>query len=151
MTDREVMQQALEALEFLSLDFFMLDPISPGLEAGNKAITALRAALAEPEPTIKQSLTVDALIREADAIVRSKPTWERFIDGTPLSNDIAVWMAVFAQDVARRVHTPPARRPLTDEDIWQVYYDLPSNDFESSDRVAFAHAIERAHGIKEER
>ena len=48
-TLREAAQQALEALEFLSLDFFMLDPISPGREAGIKAIIALRAALAESE------------------------------------------------------------------------------------------------------
>lgn len=40
-------QQALEALEFLSLDFFMLDPISPGRESTIKAITALRAALTQ--------------------------------------------------------------------------------------------------------
>lgn len=46
-TLREAAQQALEALEFLSLDFFMLDPISPGRESTIKAITALRSALAE--------------------------------------------------------------------------------------------------------
>ena len=38
--------------------------------------------------------------KEADAIVRSKPTWKRFIDGTPLSNDISVWMANFAESYA---------------------------------------------------
>jgi hypothetical protein len=49
MTDlRTAAQHALEALEFLSLEFFMLDPISPGRESTIKAITALRAALAEP-------------------------------------------------------------------------------------------------------
>ncbi len=36
------------------------------------------------------------LLKEAEEIVKSKPTWKRFIDGTPLSNDIAVWMADFA-------------------------------------------------------
>lgn len=40
------------------------------------------------------------------------------------------------------------RKPLTEEDIWQVYFDLPSSDFERSDRVDFARAIESAHGIK---
>jgi hypothetical protein len=47
---RSVVEQALEALEFLSLEFFMLDPISPGRESTIKAITALRAALVEPQP-----------------------------------------------------------------------------------------------------
>ena len=46
---RTAAQQALEALEFVTLDFFMLNPISPGRESTIKAITALRAALAEPE------------------------------------------------------------------------------------------------------
>ena len=46
--DRAVVEQALEALEFVTIDFFMLDPISPGRESTIKAITALRAALAEP-------------------------------------------------------------------------------------------------------
>lgn len=45
---------------------------------------------------------LERLLREANEIVRSKPTFGRFIDGTPLSNDIAVWMAAFAQDVLRR-------------------------------------------------
>ena len=38
------------------------------------------------------------LLKEADEIVKSKPTYKRFIDGTPLSNDIAVWMAEFAME-----------------------------------------------------
>jgi DNA-binding MarR family transcriptional regulator len=40
------------------------------------------------------------LLQEAEQIVRSKPTWKRFIDGTPLANDIAVWMADFVKDHA---------------------------------------------------
>ena len=50
MTDlRTAAQQALEALEFSTLDAFMLAPISPGRESTIKAITALRDALAEPD------------------------------------------------------------------------------------------------------
>ena len=52
--------------------------------------------MTKPEP-----VAFDVLLREADEIVRRKPTWRRYIDGTPLSNDIAVWMAVFAQDKVR--------------------------------------------------
>jgi len=36
------------------------------------------------------------LLDAAQQIVEAKPTWKRFIDGTSLSNDIAVWMADFA-------------------------------------------------------
>ena len=66
-----------------------------------------------------------SLLREAEEIVQSKPTWKRFIDGTPLANDIAVWMVVFSQDVARR--TSQSQRTwvgLTDDeikDLWVKY------------------------------
>lgn len=36
------------------------------------------------------------LLAEAQRIVEGKPTWGKFIEGTPLANDIAVWMAEFA-------------------------------------------------------
>lgn len=60
-------------------------------------------------PLITKPTDFVSLLREADEIVRAKPTWRRFIDGTPLSNDIAVWMVVFAQDVARRNPTAALR------------------------------------------
>lgn len=40
------------------------------------------------------------LLEEADRIVRGKVVFKRFIEGTPLENDIAVWMANFALDYA---------------------------------------------------
>ena len=61
---RTAAQQALEAMEFLSLDFFMLDPISPGREAGNKAITALRAALEQPNADYERGF-VDGMSEQA--------------------------------------------------------------------------------------
>lgn len=36
------------------------------------------------------------LLKDAAAIVRDKLLWKRFIDGTPLSNDLPFWMADFA-------------------------------------------------------
>jgi len=59
---------------------------------------------AAPEPDVQPVAWVD-LLKEADQIVKNKPTWKRFIFGTPLSNDIAVWMADFAQKYAS---PPPA-------------------------------------------
>jgi hypothetical protein len=62
------------------------------------------------------------LLKQAEEIVRSKSLWKKFIDGTPLSNDIAVWMATFAQEHA----TPPAAQRqwvgLTDDEINSVRY-----------------------------
>ena len=39
---------------------------------------------------------------EAEAIVKDKQQYARWIDGTPLSNDVPVWMAEFAVMVLRR-------------------------------------------------
>ena len=80
--DRATVEQALKALEFLSLDFFMLDPISPGREASNKAITALRAALAQQaEPVQPVWIQSDHLqkARVAPHLCRVEPT-KRFPD-----------------------------------------------------------------------
>lgn len=38
------------------------------------------------------------LLKEAQEIVKSKCTYRRFVDGTPLDNDIAVWMADFVME-----------------------------------------------------
>ena len=47
--------------------------------------------------------------KEAQQIVESKFLWKKFIDGTPLSNDIACWMADFAQQ-----YTAPPQRTWVD-------------------------------------
>ena len=54
------------------------------------------------------------LLKEASQIVRDKVVWKRFIDGTPLANDIACWMADFAIQHAQQ----PQREwvGLTDEE-----------------------------------
>lgn len=54
----------------------------------------IAAALAQPV----QPMSWVALNKEADEIVRGKVLWKRHIDGTPLSNDIACWMADFAEE-----------------------------------------------------
>jgi hypothetical protein len=45
--------------------------------------------------------------------------------------------------------TPPQRKPLTDEEIWDAYMKAPVDiDCHVYDLHAFARAIEAAHGIK---
>jgi hypothetical protein len=53
------------------------------------------------------------LLKQAEEVVRSKSLWKKYIDGTPLANDIAVWMASFAQEHA----TPPPARPAVPDAI----------------------------------
>ena len=78
-----------------------------------------------------------SLLREADEIVRGKPTWKRFIDGTPLSNDIAVWMTVFAQDVARRSAPPQQPAPEPETCTWFQDGDSDSGLYSTSCRRYF--------------
>ena len=72
------------------------------------------------EPEQEPVAWVD-LLKEAQQIVESKVLWKRFIDGTPLSNDIACWMAAFAQQ-----HTAPPQRTwvgLTDEEMQSIAFE----------------------------
>lgn len=61
--------------------------------------------LAQPSP-VQPVAWVD-LLKQAEEVVRSKSLWKKYIDGTPLANDIAVWMASFAQEHT----TPQAAQP----------------------------------------
>lgn len=121
---REVMQRALEALE--QIDGAMPFPV------GRSAITALRAALAEPE-------------QEPVAV------WELFDDGWDSIAD-PEWME--SLPVGTKLYThPPQRKPLTDEELIQCF--RATNTREPLEEgwpglERFARAIEQAHGIKQE-
>jgi hypothetical protein len=68
----------------------------------------------KPKPA-QEPVALADLVKEAQQIVKSKFLWKKFIDGTPLANDIAFWMADFAQQYT----TPPKREwvGLIDTDI----------------------------------
>jgi hypothetical protein len=79
------------------------------VDAINKATTSPLPVQSAQEP-----LAWVDLLKEAQQIVKSKFLWKKFIDGTPLANDIAFWMADFAQQ-----YTAPPQRTwvgLTEED-----------------------------------
>lgn len=81
--------------------------------------------------------------KEAQQIVESKVLWKRFIDGTPLANDIACWMADFAQ-----YHTtPPQHKPLTDEEVEKI---IKANISLQMNLAGIRQDFEAAHGIKGE-
>ena len=84
---QEALKQLNLALETMEAACKRIDE----LVAENKA---LKEALAQPEQ--EPAATID-LQKKAQQIVESKALWKKFIDGTPLSNDIACWMADFAQ------------------------------------------------------
>ena len=59
-------------------------------------ILTIYNAFASAELESQEPVAWVDLQKEAQQIVESKILWKRFIDGTPLANDIACWMADFA-------------------------------------------------------
>jgi hypothetical protein len=51
-------------------------------------------------PRRRNEMKYTDLLKDAAVIVRGKLLWKRFIDGTPLSNDLPFWMADFAAAAA---------------------------------------------------
>jgi hypothetical protein len=86
--------------------------------AARQAEIAMRREL-EAQPAQEPVAWAD-LLKEAQQIVESKFLWKKFIDGTPLANDIAFWMVDFAQQYT----TPPKREwiGLTEEEIDAIYW-----------------------------
>lgn len=138
MTEREALKMALEALKYplnQSHENFNVDMAEL---LAHRAITAIEEALAQPE-------------QEPVAILHRYPSKCR--------------MTVEYTDEITEVRegswplytTPPQRKPLTDEEIWDEVKaaDLDwqtgwSLDEDASNRyITFARAIEAAHGIKE--
>ena len=93
------------------------------LIAANQELTAKLAALEGQEPVDWIELN-----KEADAIVRNKSTWKRFIDGTPLANDIAVWMADFAESYAAAGAAPNAWKDAVLNALADHGMDAPMTD-----------------------
>lgn len=125
MTDRETMQQALDALNLPSLKTQQM------LRQRDEAIATLRAALEqfEKEPYAEQSRRV---AQETQGRMRIDPVTGDVGIGTP----------------------PPQRQPLTDKEIVDAIQHLYQNRAVAEMAVKVGmedyRAIEAAHGIKGE-
>lgn len=123
------------------------------LNIQHEAIMALYKTLAQPEHPLdkkadnarelgldyepeQEPVTWLTLIQEAQAIVEGKYLFKRFIDGTPLSNDIAVWMTEFALK-----YTAPKREwhGLTDDEILSLVAFEPHP---LMNRTSIVHAVQ---------
>ena len=163
---RKAAQQALEALEDMDSD----DPDLNQEWLGKQAITALRAALAQPEKTNQCAETCEraklcAVCASGVDDVNPEPVAWRYDEATYRPNDLRgrQWHFTlfstrkpYADEMVRNVTplytAPPQRKPLTDEEIEacrQQGYDH-SGLSASFDFVKAARAIEAAHGIKGE-
>ena len=121
---QEVLKLALEALEVLGWQ-----PTEEAMDYRDNAITAIKEALAQPE--------------QEPVAWMSEHRFDELRKGFTVMTTLTK-QRVFEDDVAIYT-TPPQRKPLTDEEIEDLYFDK----FSMSELKAFARAIEAAHGIKE--
>jgi len=128
---RKAAQMALEALEDMDSD----DPELNQEWLGKKAITTLRAALAQPE----QEPMVWTTLIELTWALRNPGRAGSFYAAKDGPADIPLY-----------TH-PPQRKPLTEEDIFRVAYaEFPywSQDINSAFVTQLFRAFEKAHGIE---
>lgn len=147
MTDREIMQQALDALEKIAayrpLTFAECSDAEAVMGIAEKAIPALRDRLAQPvqEPIIT---------KDGEGMLLHGG-WHSLPDGAklyttppPCPTCEALARTVMLDQTSHDTH----HKPLSDEQIereWQFLHDEEGNPPDQHD---FARAIEAAHGIK---
>lgn len=99
------------------------------------AITALRERLAQPEQDVPEASCGNmgpvGWLESPDGVFRANPLYKIKFPSKLLSWQVPLYTA------------PPQRKPLTDNELADLWYK------QSLDWLEFARAIEAAHGIKE--
>lgn len=130
MTDRELMQQALEALETLMI------------ERGSvyhKAITALRERLAQPVPVAFKDAPERIYLQVCEDDHCEVPFHEHDEKTWCTTKQNPLDVPYVRADLA----ASPQRKPLSEEEITNIFADV----LQSGTFLDVARAIERAHGI----
>ena len=141
MTKDEALKLALEALEEIADEVF-----SPYDNKLGGAILAIREALASSVATSDTSeKRVDETAKQRhEAQPEQEPVaWMTSTGALYRTEDVD---GCFDDTHIPLYTTPPHRKPLTDEEIERFYDEYV---VEQQNIVAFARAIEAAHGIKE--
>ena len=149
MTDRELMQMALDALELMN-GSERADGI---IVYADEEIKALRDRLAQPETIPIPETTIPI----TNGGVATLTPASEFFSGQPKPKQPCPTCEALARtvmmDQASHDTAPPKPSPLTEEQIEQCCYeaDATANDHTDTWRwtTVFARAIEAAHGIKE--
>jgi len=147
MTDRELMQMALDAL------YVATTPLARDRQEVLRAQKALRDRLAQPETIPIPETTIPI----TNGGVATLTPASEFFSGQPKPEQPCPTCEALARtvmmDQASHDTAPPKPSPLTEEQIEQCCYeaDATANDHTDTWRwtTVFARAIEAAHGIKE--
>jgi hypothetical protein len=124
----EVLKQALDALELEDLACRYEKEQTP--EHIAKAITSLRQAIEQAQ---KQEPVGEVELIDIDD------------EGTA-----SAWFTIATEmlNLGDKLYTtPPQRQPLTDEEMWKLWNAQGDDFMEQQAAIAFARAIEAAHGI----
>jgi len=146
MTDRELMQQALEALEVATT------PLAKDRQAVLRSQAALRSRLAQPNEfqpdwdamavMVAEQQRMAKRIAELEAQPEQEPV-ALVIDGVLVKSELP-------EKYTGHLYTAPAqRKPLTVDAIRRIELTVHGYTRQPFDVKAFARAIEAAHGIKE--
>lgn len=140
MTDlRKAAQQALEALTC---------PGKAKTADDQAAITALRAALAEPQTTHWEGC--ESVHPECEALAEPQPVaW--MCPDDPERETAFAWNAGHCDDCGKQrvplYAAPTPRKPLTDAEIERLWTDEWDGFVSLEEATVIARAIEAAHGI----
>lgn len=138
------------------------------------ALLALKTATAVNDRDVRLQAESIVALKEALAedSVRSQPPYlfQRYVDGIRRAEDVIVERAntltaavMVAAKICPRTNqtsaptvlvyaAPNAQcKPLTDEQMWQIWNSQGDDAMEQQSAIAFARAIEAAHGIKDEK
>ena len=149
--NKEALKLALEALEEAWYHVGTFQPTEKAIDLYDEARTAIKEALSEPE----QEPVVGTKTWFEDGKVVTQHLTAKDIYKEPEQEPVAFashgvinWIADKQfQHEADLYTTPPQRKPLTDEEINEVFgADIRD---EQSGELRFIRAIEAAHGIKE--
>ena len=135
MTEREALKLALEALEMNPLD----TPTDVYDTKYQATITAIKEALAQPEQE-----PVEVFLTDEHQMGFKVGVQSFILDYWPdLQSEVEFMKTQLLTAFARA--KAPQRKPLTDEEIEAMWPLRPTDEI-----VAFARAIEAAHGINGE-
>jgi hypothetical protein len=145
MIDRALVEQVLETIEGLTRDRLFTAEWAGKHGATIAALRAVLAQQAEPvEPVAWSGYDLDGMVEAFSRVIEAHHSSKHpFHD--PIDTDAKMALRILRGLIPamKAYAAPPQLKPLTDEEIYDMYNE-PRSDAEM---VAFARAVERAHGI----